>query len=370
MLIRAIKLINFRNYDFLELDFKKNINILYGDNAQGKTNVVESIFLCSTGRSHRTIKDIELVKKDKNEYYVSLEVEKKYLNTNIEIAYNKQDKKKVKVNGIRATRMVDLIGKVNTVMFSPEDLMIVKDGPQERRRFLDIVISQIKPSYFYFLQQYNKVLKQKNILLKEIKRSKILIDTLEVWNEKLTYIGSRIIKERRDFTSRLSCIARKKHYHLTNNLEELNIRYEPSIKISNCEDIKEIEKSFKLQLERIEENELIKCVSLCGPQRDDIDIILNNRSLKQYGSQGQKRTSILSLKLSEIDIIKEEVAEVPILLLDDVMSELDIKRQALLMDNIEGIQTFITCTDKSFIKEMHKYDIDCFNVINGNVLLK
>lgn len=235
--IKEIKLINFRNYSKLDLSFCKDYNIIYGKNAQGKTNILEAIFLCSTGRSHRTSKDNELIKFMEESYYIKLIVEKKYAETCIEIFYKKDERKRIKVNDIPIKKSGELMGQLNTVIFSPEDLAIIKDGPSERRRFIDIALSQIKPKYFYDLQQYSKILSQRNHLLKNInkvenKKSK-LMDTLDIWNEKLIEVGSRIILERMEYLSKLNKRAKENHNKLTGGKEEIEIVYDPSIVISD-----------------------------------------------------------------------------------------------------------------------------------------
>lgn len=364
--IKSLKLRNFRNYETLCLEFDKDYNIIYGDNAQGKTNIIESIFLCASGRSHRTPRDMELVRGDANGYYVKVELEKEDRDLSIELQYSREEKKRIRINEIPEKKIGSLMGQLNAVIFSPEDLFIVKEGPSERRRFLDITLSQLRPTYFYDLQQYAKVLSQRNMLLKEIDGRKDLLDTLEVWNRHLIKIGSRIIKARNEFIAKMSKRAEKRHERLTNEKELLCIEYEPSFPISNYESFEEIEAQFEKVLNTSLKKELSKCTTLYGPQRDDYEIILNGMSTKQYGSQGQQRTAVLSIKLSEIDIMKEETGEYPVLLLDDVMSELDLKRQEYLFGNIENIQTFITGTDGQFYRR-ESLKAKYFHVIKGEV---
>jgi DNA replication and repair protein RecF len=224
-----LKLHNFRNYEKLEIDFSRDFNILYGENAQGKTNIIEAIFLCASGRSHRTSKDAELVRLDSDGYYVKLDIEKNASDTEVEIAYKKDDKRRIRINDIPVGRIGELVGQLNVVIFSPEDLLVIKEGPAERRRFLDITLSQLRPSYFYDLQQYSKILSQRNSLLKEIQFNNKLMDTLEIWNSNLVKTGSRIIKARRAFIEKLNIVAENMHYKLTDGKEKLETKYAPSV---------------------------------------------------------------------------------------------------------------------------------------------
>lgn len=366
MYIKNLKLRYFRNYEELSLEFDESYNIIYGNNAQGKTNIIEAIFLCATGRSHRTTKDLEMVKSGNNGYYIKLDLKKDPNDLSIEMIFEKNERKKIKINEIPLKKVGNLMGNLKAVIFSPEDLFIIKEGPSERRRFLDMTLSQIRPSYFYDLQQYAKIILQRNILLKELINKKSLIDTLEVWNNHLIKTGSRIIRSRNEFIEKLNTYAKVRHSQLTNGMEDLLIKYDPSFKINDIKDLKDIELSYKKTIDAAIDREILKTTTLYGPHRDDYDIILNNASTKIYGSQGQQRTSVLAIKLAEIDIMMEDTGEYPVLLLDDVLSELDNKRQKYLFENIGNIQTFITCTDNAFF---NRYDIRAryYNVVNGNV---
>jgi len=366
--IKSLKLNNYRNYDRLEIEFAMDFNIIYGDNAQGKTNILEALFLCASGRSHRTSKDAELIEMGKEQYAVMLKLVKQNEELAIEIFYKRDEKKRIRINEIPLRKIGNLIGNLNAVMFSPEDLLMIKEGPSERRRFLDITISQLKPTYFFDLQQYARLLAQRNNLLREINEKRHLIGTLEVWNENLVKTGARLIKVRSEFVKRLNEYAQKNHRKITNDMEELKIEYSPSVNAESYENLEDIERSFMKKLERSLSSELARCTTLYGPQRDDYEIYLNTMNIKQFGSQGQQRTAVLSLKLSEIDIMKQETDENPVLLLDDVLSELDSKRQEYLFKNLEGVQTFITSTDKSFFNESVKGGLKFFNVRKGKVI--
>jgi DNA replication and repair protein RecF len=365
--IKNLKLSSFRNYNSLNMEFAQGFNIIYGNNAQGKTNILEAMFLCASGRSHRTSKDADLIEIGKDGYLVRLSLIRKSGEAEIEINYRKDEKKKIKINDIPVRKIGNLIGKLNAVIFSPEDLMIIKEGPSERRRFLDITISQLKPAYFYDLQQYAKLLAQRNSLLKELKEKKQLIGTLGVWNENLSRTGSRIIRARKDFIKRLNSSLKINHKSITGSAEDLEINYCPSVKANNYDSIEDIQKSFIRRLEKAVNIEIKRGSTIYGPQRDDYEIFLNKMNIKQYGSQGQQRTAVLSMKLCEIDIVKEDTGEYPVLLLDDVMSELDRKRQEFLIKNLVNVQTFITCTDKSFFAGNDRNDVKFFKVENGVV---
>lgn len=367
MLIKSLKLRNFRNYESLSIDFEKDYNIIYGNNAQGKTNIIEAIFQCASGRSHRTSKDMELLKTGAPGYYIGLSLDKEEALSTIEINYIKDERKRISVNEIPLKKTGELMGRLNAVIFSPEDILIVKEGPSERRRFLDITLSQLKPSYYFDLQQYARILFQRNSLLKEISNKKELMATLDVWNHHLIKTGSKIMRDRREFISKLNNKASLRHEKLTRGEEELSIGYLPSFSIEKEDGLEELEKRFERVLNQAITREVLKGTTLYGPQRDDYDIILNSMSTKIYGSQGQQRTSVLSIKLAEIDIMKEETEEYPVLLLDDVLSELDNSRQEYLFENIEKIQTFITCTDRSFFKRT-EVQAKFINIVAGKIV--
>lgn len=348
MQIKSIKLRDFRNYSHLNVNFADTFNVIYGNNAQGKTNIIEAIFLCASGRSHRTSRDDELIKNNALGFEIKLLMTKNGFEEEIHITFSNEERKKIRINEIPIRKIGDLMGHLNAVIFSPEDLLIIKQGPSERRRFIDITLSQIRPSYFYDLQQYSKILFQRNCLLKKIVINRGLEDTLDVWNKHLVKTGSRIMKARNSFVSTLDNFAAARHSKLTNNEEKLQLKYNPSFEINIERSDVEIEKEFYDRLTRCKSKEILKGTTLYGPHRDDLDIVLDGESTKIYGSQGQQRTSVLSMKLAEIDLMKEESNEIPVLLLDDVLSELDDKRKEYLLDSIDGVQTFITCTDRRF----------------------
>ncbi|HQA56521.1 MAG TPA: DNA replication/repair protein RecF [Acetivibrio sp.] len=370
MYIKSLSLKDFRNYKNAFILFSKNLNIIYGNNAQGKTNIIEAIFLCASGRSHRTSKDIEMVSINKNEFNVSVELIKEEENKSIEMKYETGKKKMIRINEIPVVRIGNLMGNLIAVIFSPEDIMIVKEGPALRRRFIDISISQLKPSYFYDLQQYNKILLQRNTLLKEIQFNRSLIETLEIWDEKISETAARIMKVRNSFLFELNQKAKDIHYKITNGCEELDIKYNPSIDKTDLSDAENIKNKLMAEFSKMRNAELKRCITMVGPHRDDYDILLNGLNLKIYGSQGQQRTAVLSLKLAEIEIIKNIIGENPVLLLDDVMSELDLERREFLLENIKNIQTFITCTEKDVFMNKKLDEALFIHVEDGNVKIE
>ncbi|HEX2945308.1 MAG TPA: DNA replication/repair protein RecF, partial [Clostridia bacterium] len=310
----------------------------------------------------------ELLKNGESEFEIKLKLSRENIDEEIRINFNNEEKKKIKINEIPVKKIGDLMGHLNAVIFSPEDLFIIKQGPAERRRFIDITLSQLRPSYFYDLQQYARILFQRNNLLKRITVQRSLEDTLEVWDKHLVKTGSRIMKARRKFIGDLSLFASARHEKLTNNEEQLTLNYDPSFDVKDGGQDDETEKNFYSALEKNRDSEIRRGTTMSGPHRDDIDIILNGESTKIYGSQGQQRTSVLSMKLAEIDLIKEEIGDCPVLLLDDVLSELDDRRKEYLLESINGSQTFITCTEMNFYKGQNPA-ASIFHIDNGCILL-
>ena len=356
---------NYRNYIKLPLILHPGLNIFYGDNAQGKTNFIESIYLCGTGRSYRTFKEKELILWDEEIGYVKAEIERKDVNTKIELSLISGKPKIVKVGGIKINKLSELLGVLNVVMFSPEDLKLVKEGPIFRRRFMDIEISQVKPGYYYNFQKYSKILLQRNNLLKSIKYDRSLVKTLDVWDEQLSEYGSYLINYRIEFINKISILAKLVHRKITDGSEELNISY--ATQFINIKSREEIKVNIYKGLIDNRGKDIQRGSTSVGPHRDDIDFYINSVDVKTFGSQGQQRTCALSLKLSELEFIKGECGEYPVLLLDDVLSELDIKRQKFLLSSLKNIQTFITCTSINDISEFRKNDRFLFEVNMGTI---
>lgn len=357
MIIKKLELCNFRNYKRETFIFNSETNVLYGDNAQGKTNVLESIFVAGTTKSHKGSKDREIIKMPENEGHIRMFVEKGGISHKIDIHMKKSASKGIAIDGIPTRKSSDLIGLVNIVFFSPEDLSIIKNGPAERRRFINMELCQINKIYLYNLTKYNKILQQRNNLLKQIGFNSELMDTLDVWDQQMEKIGKNIISERRNLIQALNSITKEIYLKLTENKEKIEIIYDPNT----------TEELFRENIILSREKDLILKTTNIGPHRDDIIVRVNGSDVRKYGSQGQQRTAALSLKLAEIEIVKKVAKENPILLLDDVLSELDRKRQNTLLENIKGIQTIITCTGlEEFIKNGININ-KTFQIENGKI---
>lgn len=357
MIIKSIELSKFRNYDFLNMEFDDHINILFGDNAQGKTNVLEAIYYSGTTKSHRSSKDREMIKIGENEAHIKMTIEKKQVSHRIDIHLKKNKTKGIAIDGLPIRRSGDLIGLVNVVFFSPEDLSIIKNGPGERRRFLDMELCQLDKVYLHNLSKYNKIIVQRNNLLKQLVDKRELLETLEVWDLQLLEYGSKIIKRREEFVEQLNQIICNIHHKLSGGKENLQVSYEPNV----------LENEFEPKLKKSRERDIYLKLTSHGPHRDDISFNIGEIDIRKYGSQGQQRTSALSLKLSEIEMVQKVIGESPILLLDDVLSELDRNRQNHLLDSISNTQTIITCTGlEEFVQKRMPVD-RIYEVIQGIV---
>ena len=355
MYIEKIKLTNFRNYKQLDLNLNKNINIIYGNNAQGKTNILESIFLCSFGKSFRTSKEKEMIKFNEKNSIVEIFYQKKDRNGKIKIEIG--DKKQIYLNGIKIKKLSELLGNINIVIFTPDDINILKEGPANRRRFLDMMIGQLRPSYVYNLNMYLKTIEQRNNYLRQIKEENKPEEMLEIWDEKLADYGEKIFNYRNEFIEKISKRINQIHNGITENKEELKIEY-----ISNCE---KKDTYLKILKER-RKLDIIKGFTTKGVHRDDFMIYINGKDVNVYGSQGQNRTVILSLKLSELNVVYEEIGEYPILLLDDFMSELDEERRKNFLNNIKDTQVILTGTEKI---DLPNLEYNLYNIKKGEVLL-
>lgn len=362
--LKELSLKNYRNYVKLELKFNSNLIIFLGKNAQGKTNILESIFLSCTGRSHRTPKDKELILWDREEASVKMLCSKREGDSLIEIFLYSKERKKIHINGMPAQRLGELMGHLNSVLFSPEDLKLVKGGPGERRRFMDMEISQIKPRYFYSLQQYNRILNQRNNLLKEIQQDDSLRKTLSVWNEQLAKVSAYIMLQRKKFIDSIYKISKQIHREISVTDEDLEVRYKPSISF-DTENPDEIIETYIKALEKSEEEDIRRGSTSRGCHRDDLLININGVDVRTFGSQGQQRTTVLSLKLSEIELMYKETGEYPILLLDDVMSELDRFRQKMLLSYLDRVQTFMTTVGLFDFSDIKKHDIEVYEISKG-----
>ena len=338
MKVKSLELNNFRNYDNLSISFEDGLNVVVGKNAQGKTNMLESIFLCAIGKSPRTSKEKEMIKWEKNKAKVELLVETKKGNKKIEFYIFDNTKKAIKINGFSLKKMGELMGELTCVYFSPDELKLVKDSPEERRKFMDISLSQFDKNYFYNLSKYNKVLMQRNKLLKDTKDKEVLLQTLPIWNEELALTGAKIIFDRLKFIRTLSKFSKEIHKDITSEKEDLSLSY---LGISGDSE-KEIKEKLLIELEKNAERDIALGFTSVGPHRDDIKIMSNFIDVRTYGSQGQQRTVALSLKLAELEFFNFAFGEYPVLLLDDVLSELDLTRQEKLLKHVENIQCIIT----------------------------
>lgn len=355
--VKSLKINNFRNYGYLDLEFDDNINIIYGDNAQGKTNILEAIYFTATTKSHKGAKEKELLKFNNEEAHINMIVDRNKSNFEIDVHLKKNAKKGIAINKIPIKKSAEIFGIVNIVFFSPEDLSIIKNGPSERRRFIDIELSQLNKIYLNDIINYNKVLNQRNKLLKEITYQPQLLDTLDIWDEQLVKFGNRIIEQREEFIQEMNGIIKVIHKNLSGGKENVELIYEKSTK----------NESFSDTLKKTRNKDIKMRSTSTGPHRDDIAFMVNGLDIRTYGSQGQQRTAALSLKMSEIELVKKVIKDQPILLLDDVLSELDSSRQNFLLDSIKDVQTIITCTGvEEFIK--HRFNIDkIFYVKDGTV---
>ncbi len=357
MIIKSIELADYRNYDFLTMQFDKGTNILYGDNAQGKTNILEAIFVAATTKSHKGSKDKEIVNFGKDEGHIRAYLEKDGVETRIDMHLRKNKSKGIAIDGQKIKKAADLLGLCNVVFFSPEDLGIIKNGPAERRHFVDMELCQLDSFYLYNLNHYNKIVNQRNKLLKDMYWNSELKETLGIWDMQLVSFGSKIIERRRLFTEQLNEIIFDIHRKLSGDKEDIRIHYEPDV------EIEEFENRLKLNQER----DMKAKMTSAGPHRDDFSFFVGDVDIRKYGSQGQQRTAALSLKLSEIELVKKITKDTPVLLLDDVLSELDSNRRNFLLDSIGDIQTIITCTGlEEFVN--HRFEMNkVYKVLDGKV---
>ncbi len=347
MFIKSLEVKNFRNYDALTVRFDEGTNILYGDNAQGKTNVLEALCVSGTTKSHRGSRDREMIRFGEEEAHIRTIVEKSGIEHQIDFHLKRNDAKGIAVDRIPIHRARELFGMLNLVFFSPEDLNLIKEGPMLRRRFLDMELGQLDPVYLSNLGKYNKILKQRNRLLKDLAVRPSLEETMPVWDEQLAAYGSRIIERRKEFLENINEIIQPIHAKISGKRERLQLVYEPSCDAGR----------LRAELARALPKDRRTGMTSFGPHRDDFRFTINDADIRQFGSQGQQRTSSLSLKLAEIELVRRSIHDTPVLLLDDVLSELDSKRQNYLLNSISDIQTIITCTGlDEFIKNRFAVD--------------
>ena len=357
MKIKQLKLKNYRNYNLLDIEFDDSTNIFYGDNAQGKTNILESIYLCGTTKSHRGTKDKDLILFGEEESHIEALIEKNEKDYKIDIHLKKNSPKGIAINKIPIKKASELFGIANIVFFSPEDLNIIKNGPSERRKFIDLELAQLDKIYLSDLSNYNRIVSQRNKLLKDVYDKKYLSEMLDVWDNQLIIYGNRIINRRKLFINQMNEIVESMHERLTGGIEKIHLYYE------NSNGNLDLDKAIKNNREK----DIKSKSTSVGPHRDDICFKVNGIDIRKFGSQGQQRTAALSLKLSEIELVKKIINDKPILLLDDVLSELDKHRQNYLLDSICDIQTLITCTGVDDFVNNRFYINKIFHVDKGNV---
>lgn len=357
MIIQSLELSDFRNYESLNISFDCGTNILYGDNAQGKTNILEAIFVSATTKSHKGSKDKDMIRFGKEEGHIRTYLQKEEIEYKVDMHLRSFKSKGIAIDNRRIKKASELLGLLNVVFFSPEDLSIIKNGPSERRRFVDLELCQLDSFYLYNLNHYNKIVNQRNKLLKDLFFQPQLQETLSIWDQQLISFGSKIIERRKVFVDQLNEMIFEIHKKLSGGKEELRIIYEPDVTLE------EFEKKCGLNRER----DVRLKQTTTGPHRDDFCFMVGNIDIRKFGSQGQQRTAALSLKLSEIELVKKISKDTPVLLLDDVLSELDSNRQNYLLGSIGNIQTIITCTGlDDFINNRFKIN-KIFQVTNGTV---
>ncbi|WP_018933828.1 DNA replication/repair protein RecF [Gracilibacillus lacisalsi] len=369
MYIQQLSLNHYRNYDQLSVQFDDKINVIIGENAQGKTNLMEAIYVLGFSKSHRTTKDKELIQWEQNYAKIEGSVFKRKQQFPLEIQITNKGKK-AKLNHLEQKRLSDYIGALNIVMFAPEDLNLVKGSPQIRRRFIDMEIGQIQPIYIYHLGQYVKILKQRNHLLKQLqKRKSNDLTMLRVLTEQMIEHAAIILEKRFMFMKRLRTWANEIHRGISRGIEDLDLQYAPTIDVSETDEKEKIGTVLAETFEKLETKEVERGTSLIGPHRDDLVFYVNNKNVQTFGSQGQQRTTALSLKLAEIELIYQEINDYPILLLDDVLSELDDFRQSHLLDTIEGkVQTFVSTTSVDGIHHQTLEKAEIFRIDNGKII--
>ncbi|WP_026509011.1 MULTISPECIES: DNA replication/repair protein RecF [unclassified Butyrivibrio] len=363
MIIKSLELADFRNYKNLRIEFSSGTNILYGDNAQGKTNILEAIYLAATTKSHKGSKDKEIISFGKEEGHIRTIIERDGAEYRVDMHLRKSKSKGIAIDGQKIRKASDLVGRCNVVFFSPEDLSIIKDGPAERRRFMDMELCQLDQIYLENLAKYNKLITERNKVLKDMFEHPENSVLLDVQDKQLLEYGSVIIKSRDKFIKDLCEIIDPIHTKLTGDREKLRIYYEPNVTVEEYED--------KLKSSR--QKDIYLKQTTIGPHKDDFSFNVRTENvpeeidIRKYGSQGQQRTASLSLKLSEIEIVKRSKKENPVLLLDDVLSELDSNRQNYLLNTIGNIQTIITCTGlDEFVN--NRFEINkIFRVVNGSI---
>ena len=366
MIVKRLELTDYRNYESLEIEFADGSNILYGNNAQGKTNILEAVYLCGTTKSHRGNKTDEMIRLISDEAHIRVYIVRDGIDHKIDYHLVRGGKKKnIAIDGTAVKKYSEIYSLMSVVSFSPEDLSIVKNGPAERRNFMDRELCQLDKIYLFHLSNYNKALTQRNALLRQMAGDPMLSDMLQMWDDQLITNGEKIIALRKQFIEEIGAIAKDIHNKLTNEEESLILLYEPEVTAEE----------FAEKLKQSRSRDIAAKMTTVGPHRDDICFMIQRpekeaEDVRKYGSQGQQRTSALSLKLAEIELVKQKIKDSPIILLDDVLSELDRKRQKQLLDSIEGMQTILTCTGLEEFVDRQKDENKLFYVENGKVTVR
>ena len=365
--INDLTLTNYRNYTKEQVTFDNNVNVILGENAQGKTNIMESIYVLGLAKSHRTTRDKELIYWDAEYAKIEGRVQKRTGPLSLEVIISNKGKK-VKLNRLEQRKLSEYIGALNIVMFAPEDLNLVKGSPQVRRRFIDMEMGQINPVYLYHLALYYKILQQRNHLLKNLQRKKTDDGLLDILTYQLIENAAKVILKRYEFLGLLEKWAKPIHEDISRGLENLSLQYKPSIKVSETTELSKIEEELEENFAKIKDKEIERGTSLIGPHRDDLLFLVNGRDVQTFGSQGQQRTTALSVKMAELQLIYNKIGEYPILLLDDVLSELDDYRQSHLLNTIQGkVQTFVTTTSVDGIDHHTLKEASTYIVEKGNI---
>lgn len=361
MIIKSLYLRNFRNYTEQQFDFCSGVNVIYGNNAQGKTNILEAINLFSCGRSHRAVKEREMIRFGEGKGSAAVIFEGYERENTASIILSMDKRKEILLNGVKIGRMDRLIGYFHCVLFCPDDLTMVKGMPSQRRRFLDMSISQLKPGYFQALVQYKKLMEHKARMLKNQDFSEMY----PVFCEKMAELGAKIMVYRKSYCDKLFSYAKIIHEEITEGREQLEIRYMPTFEADDYTNGQRLSEQF-IQVQREhDDKERILRQSVIGPHRDDLVFLINGKNVKNFGSQGQQRTVVLTLKMAHLEMIRQYSGENPILLLDDILSELDLSRQKYLLDKIEGRQVIITCTNREGILDSENKKF--FHIKSGKV---
>lgn len=354
MKIKQVELFNFRNYCLTKVDFSEGLNIIEGKNAQGKTNLVEAIYFCAVGKSFRTAKEKEVISWEKDISKIKVTIEKEFGNKIIEIIFSKNQKKTIKIDGIPILKIGELMGELNAVFFSPDELKLIKESPEDRRRFMDIALSQVYKDYFYSLSKYNKLLQSRNKTIKSYSGEN-LKQMLFIYNLQMAELCVKIKKYRKNFIEKINPYANMVHEYITSKQESINLEYAG------------VEENTKEEIIKVLEDNFDKDIKLgytsYGVHKDDIKVTVNGIDVRAFGSQGQQRTCALSMKLAELEIIKQDTKAVPVLLLDDVLSELDDNRKLKLLKFCTKAQTLLTCTEFNFDVPCNKIKVNGGNIV-------